>query len=329
MTTNTTTIFSTSFKKTAHVAVLLSLLTSFAITPASASSDAYKTKKAIHINSANDAETRNSTTKRQSGKNAEYCFWYNFNFADTTTQSCTKAEKKFIKFAKKARKMQPVDIAKQMNDFVTTLFGNKDERKLQHYIKTFTGIAEQTIGNTKSVLYDNLSHELFRETLASFQYAHMAMRYGNKAMAKSVLKNMPGTQIDNITCMGRQGETTVLRSMSTKYTVLFFYDPDCHVCHDIATQLACQDIMTNDSNIAVYAIYPDIDTERWKVHRQSYPSNWKDMCSVNGEIAEKEIFHLPVLPAIYLLDSNNFVILKDCAPDILIGILRHLKTRNS
>lgn len=302
---NTTTILSHIHKKAALVATLLSLFASIATTLASASQKAGKGIEA---------------TKG-------CCFWSDFNFADTTRQSCLKAEKKFIKFAKRTRKMQPADVAKEMNCFVNTIFNSKDERKLQHCAKTFTGIAERTIGNAKSKLYDIISYELFRETLASIQYAHMALRYGNKSMAKSVLKNMPGTHIGNVICMGRQGETAVLSPMSAQYTVLFFYDPDCHVCHDIAKQLANQDIMTNNNDIVVVAIYPDIDTERWLAHTQTFPSNWKDMCSVNGEIAEKELFHLPVLPAIYLLDKNNCVILKDCKPDTLINVLHQLKKR--
>ncbi len=312
MTMKTTIIFPTIGKKTAHIAVLLSLFASIATIPVSASSEVNKDIEARYVASAS---------------NETHYFWNGFNFADTTKQSCVKAEKEFRKFAKLTKKMHPADVAKQINYLVNAIFDNKDERKLQRFAKTFTDIAERTMGNTKSKLYDIVSYELFRETLASIQYAHIASRYGNTAMAKSVLKNMPGTLIGNVTCMGRQGETTMLSSTSAKYTVLFFYDPDCHVCHDIAKQLAGQDILTNDSDIAVVSIYPDIDTNRWLAHRQAFPSNWKDMCSVNGEIAEKELFHLPVLPAIYLLDNNNFVILKDCKPDILISVLHQLKTR--
>lgn len=312
MTIRTTTIFPTISKKTAHIAALLSFFASIATTTVSASSDVNKDIEATHIALASSED---------------HYFCNGFNFADTTKQASVKAEKKFRKFAKQTKKMHPADAAKQINCLVNAIFDNKDERKLQNCAKTFTDIAEQTMGNSKSKQYDLVSYELFRETLASIQYAHIASRYGNTAMAKSVLKNMPGTHIDNVTCMGRQGDTTILSSMSAQYTVLFFYDPDCHVCHDIAKQLASQDIMTNDSDIAVVAIYPDIDTKRWLAHPQAFPSNWKDMCSVNGEIAEKELFHLPILPAIYLLDSNNFVILKDCKPDTLISVLHQLKTR--
>ncbi len=325
---NTATKFSQINKKTMLVASLLTMLASIAETPAKASSEAYKDTETIHIATESHTGMNFPAAKRQSGKNRELCFWSNFNFSDTTRQSCIKAEKEFIKFAKHTRKMHPADVAKQMNSLVNTIFDNKDERKLRHYTKTFTDIAERTIGNTKSKLYDIVSYELFRETLASIQYAHTAARYGNTSMAKSVLKNMPGTHIGNIACMGRQGKTVALSYMSAKYTVLFFYDPDCHICHDIAKQLASHDIMTNDSDIAIVAIYPDIDTERWLAHRQAFPPNWTDVCSVNGEIAEKEIFHLPVLPAIYLLDNDNFVILKDCKPETLIGVLHQLKTRD-
>ena len=55
---------------------------------------------------------------------------------------------------------------------------------------------------------------------------------------------------------------------------------------------------------------------------RTYPANWIDAYSPDGEITQKLLYYIPATPSFYLLDANKKVILKDAPLDTVIAFLQ-------
>lgn len=202
--------------------------------------------------------------------------------------------------------------------------GNRRVRETMH--DRLEQLARKHLANSTSAQHNALLYSMFTKTLNLTFYADMAKRDGNTYMEHNLQKNMPGMSAPDFTFIDRKGKHRSLYKEKAPLTVLFFYDPDCHVCHDIAKSLQKERALTADSSVKVLAIYTDNETERWKAHTQDFPDTWTDGCSPNGEIAEKQTFYLPVIPSLYLLDSDKRVLLRDVSPETLTEVLKQLTT---
>jgi thiol-disulfide isomerase/thioredoxin len=95
---------------------------------------------------------------------------------------------------------------------------------------------------------------------------------------------------------------------------LFFYDPDCNHCRDVAQQLAESEEMNvriAEGDLRVLAVNIYGDEGRSLVH---IPENWIHGVDLSG-IEEHELYIVRSAPAIYLLDAEHKVLLKDCRTD--------------
>ncbi|MCD8263179.1 MAG: DUF5106 domain-containing protein [Tannerellaceae bacterium] len=110
------------------------------------------------------------------------------------------------------------------------------------------------------------------------------------------------------------GQTGNLYGIKADYTLLYFYNPDCHACREVSDELKASSLvtgMTNKGQLKVLAVYPDQELEAWRNHLSEYPANWIN--SYDGEmiIKDEEIYDLKAIPTLYLLDKDKKVILKD------------------
>ncbi len=138
-------------------------------------------------------------------------------------------------------------------------------------------------------------------------------------MLEMTCKNMPGTPAADVKFTARDGSESSLHAFADKPTMLFFYDPDCHNCHDIAMAFADDPVIKAKligGRMKVLALSPG-DPEEWQAHGAWLPSNWTD-ASDGGVIEDEELYSLGTYPTIYLLDAGGTVLLKDCTPAELI-----------
>lgn len=235
-----------------------------------------------------------------------------------------KQEAAFTAFISRMQTLPPADAANCMRQAAQQLcsIDNRRVRELMH--NRLEQLARKHLADSTSAQHNALLFSIFTKTLNLIYYADMARRDGNTYMERNLQKNMPGMPAADFAFTDRKGKRRSLYKEKAPFTVLFFYDPDCHVCHDIARSLQKEKALTADSGVKVLAIYTDNETERWKAHTQNFPDTWTDGCSPKGEIAEKQTFYLPVIPSLYLLDADKHVLLRDVSPETLAEVLKQL-----
>ena len=127
-------------------------------------------------------------------------------------------------------------------------------------------------------------------------------------------KNRPGEKALNFIYTLNSGATGNLYSISTKYTLLMFYNPDCKECQMTTAELKRATAISSavsSGNLKVLAVYADENVEIWKEHVNDVPASWINGYDKTLSVRKNEIYDLKAIPMLYLLDKGKIVLLKD------------------
>lgn len=129
-----------------------------------------------------------------------------------------------------------------------------------------------------------------------------------------LLKNRLGEPALNITYALASGNKSSLYGLNKEYTILMFYDPDCHACGLTTDYMKDSPILQKALNaqlVDILAVYPGENKERWQEYSANVPATWINGFDESQSIHRKRMYELRALPTIYLLDKDKKVVLKD------------------
>ncbi|MDR1102630.1 MAG: DUF5106 domain-containing protein, partial [Tannerella sp.] len=101
----------------------------------------------------------------------------------------------------------------------------------------------------------------------------MRMKYTLEGM----LKNRTGTVAADFAYVLPDGRQRRLHDIRADYTLLMFYNPDCHACGEVIASIRQSSVVGRlhaDGKLAILLFYPDEDIEIWKAHRADIPEGW-------------------------------------------------------
>ena len=101
--------------------------------------------------------------------------------------------------------------------------------------------------------------------------------------------------------------------------MLMFYNPGCPECGRIEEYIPQSDVfapLIASGRLRVLAIYPDEDVEAWRSHLPQMPAGWT-VGHTPMERGGTAAYHLPGIPALYLLDRDKTVLVKDRPVEVI------------
>ena len=148
----------------------------------------------------------------------------------------------------------------------------------------FEGLMERYLGDYDSPLYsDEVYAHLLRALPETPQRTWLLVQ---------LAKNRVGSRAADILVTTADGKQVRLERIKSEQTLLIFYDPDCRRCQRLDAQLEQEPSI--------------VQNPRLKVVR-------KDMNDLKGE------YYVPHTPALYLLDKEKRVVLKNTNLEALLG----------
>lgn len=235
-------------------------------------------------------------------------FWDAMEWDDTTALRDTAfVEQTFVNFLSIA----PHAPQKAAEKALKSLVGNfaADVASL----RMLSDLSERYLGEQESPVFNEACHEIMcRELMARFPDGSAEQQYFSY-QAQRLAKNRPGSEPADFRFLDRYGRSTTLKaSIKTgSETLLMFFDPDCQDCHLLAKRIAADRELQGKidrGEIQVIAITPvATDPELWKSYADTLPEEWTVGYSPEGEIEERELYDIPTIPCIYLLDANGKV----------------------
>ena len=232
-------------------------------------------------------------------------FWDNFLFADTSQTNRKLAEQGIADYLNLLPHVE--DSASQcsaVDVFVRQAFADASRSE------AFENLLEHYLGNPASPLRNDMLYALLLRRIIMILPEGDARLERYRHHLRLLSMNAPGTTATDFIYVTRTGARGRLSDISSPYTLLVFSDPDCARCRENMPQLVASKAL-KDGRVRVLVVYPDADTSLWRQAKPDLPSNWTDAYSPEGEVMHRPLYHLPRLPALYLLDAEKHVLVKD------------------
>lgn len=143
-----------------------------------------------------------------------------------------------------------------------------------------------------------------------------------------VRKLAPGAQIPELTAYDINGKQHSTNEIQTKYTILWFWDPDCDHCQEQTPILHnLYQEKADELDFEVFAVEVNDDYDRWTAFSEKYGlSDWINLSTSMGETSEDfiEYFDIVTTPVILLIDNekNHAIIARQITLDEIMRLMR-------
>lgn len=248
-------------------------------------------------------------------------YWSNYDFADTTAiRNPEITEQALVNYLSLLKEVSPAESSECLKQLVRdserdeVVYGWFDD-KLEHYL----------YDPNSPLRDDGLYMSVLEEMVISKKYGGVLAQRPRYRLGM-LKKNCVGMRAADFSFVAKAGKRSRLQNLSSKYTLLFLYDPECENCGKAvemlneSTMLAekCKKSAGNMPLLTVLAVSVESDRESWLQHLYALPDGWKNGYDDTGMIRDKELYDLRSVPSIYLLDKDKKVILKNVdAPEAL------------
>lgn len=176
------------------------------------------------------------------------------------------------------------------------------------------GLMERYLDDPNSPVRNETFFSLYLEKLLQQSGIGGAERLRAAFKLEMARKNRPGTAATDFAYLDRDGRRHSLYGTAVgKRMLLIFYDPACGHCSEILRQVS-ESTMLNESmtrkELSVLAIYTEGNRTLWNETKVAMPQEWTVGFDLDS-IVDRELYSIPAMPVMYLLDSDKKVLLKD------------------
>lgn len=232
-------------------------------------------------------------------------YWDNFDFSDERLISAGDyAEQAFVDFV---GLLPYVGNAARAID---CLYGRAAaERDMLYY---FMSLGEKYLYERDSPMCDEELYIFMLRSVAGNKSLDEADRVGPRRRLELVMKNRVGDVAADFGFVCRDGSRGRLSELRARYVVIYFNDPDCSECHVVGAQLAASEVINafvDSGDVVLLSVCVEGATPQWKSSR--CPGLWIDAADKSRVVVGKQLYMLPALPVLYLLDAERRVVLKD------------------
>ena len=178
----------------------------------------------------------------------------------------------------------------------------------------FATVCEIVLHNPNSPLRnDEYYIPVLEELLASpllNEYERIAPAYD----LEIALKNRIGREATNFIYTLEDGSEHRLYDIKANYTILMFSNPECPLCGEIMRQIDSSEflsVLMQNGVLEVLTLYPDEDIAHWRKYLENIPSEWIRAYDKGQVLTKERLYNLSAIPALYLLDREKRVLIKD------------------
>lgn len=176
-----------------------------------------------------------------------------------------------------------------------------------------TAQLDYCLGDPNSPVRNEKIFEDYLQQLLRLKTLSGADRSRAEYNLKMIRKNQKGSIATNFTFTTREGRRMKLSEFEARRLVLVFYDPECPHC-DETLELLYQNPRLQQSiaqgTTKVLAVYTEGNRQLWEKHKYDMPMEWTVAIDESG-IVEKQLYDVPAMPMIYILDKDKRVLVKD------------------
>ncbi len=232
-------------------------------------------------------------------------YWDRYDFNDLTLIGNKDiSEQGFSNFISIMPYVTQKDTA--MEQFALRISGNG------RMLRYFMALGEKYLAEPLSPLYDEELYIMLLEKAVALPAIEERDRQQYTFDLSMASKNRVGTEAADFGFMTRDGRHSRLSRLDGEYILLFLGDPECDVCtitkNELLSSPNCLRFI-KAGRMKVLSVCVEGKTEAWT--NTPAPEGWIDACDEKEAIYDELLYEIPGLPALYLLDGEKRVLLKN------------------
>ena len=192
----------------------------------------------------------------------------------------------------------------------TMQHASQEKKMLDYFVDTF----RRYLFDPNSPLRNEELYEPVGRFLATSSLTDGAGRSRARHDLKLIGMNRVGSTAADFVYTLPSGAQKRMHDIRSPYTLLLFYNPDCHGCAETLVAMKTSAILNTSGimkQVKILAFYPDEDREVWAEHQNEIPAGWINSYDKDLAVLVKELYDLKAMPTLYLLDKDKEVLLKD------------------
>lgn len=179
-----------------------------------------------------------------------------------------------------------------------------------------------------------MSHDAVFVHIAENYYINKKAPWANEELMTKLKErvnrlrpNLVGEIAPNLVLESDNGEYIALNQIKAKYTVVYFWEPDCSHCQKETPLLYDFYNKVRDKGIQVYAIYTQYKKEEWQKKLADKGYDWINVWDANYNSNFRALYDITSTPTIFLLDKNKKIIAKKISVETLEQIVNDLLSK--
>ena len=244
-------------------------------------------------------------------------FWDNMDFSDKRMLRTPVFFNKMDKYLEKLSPKHPDSIIVSADIMIEKARANKEVFK---YVVSYI---TSTYERSKIMGMDAVFVHMVEKYYMTAQCDWVKEKQLEKIIerAKRISPNMIGKKPPNLVFKDTSNQYHSLYHLQAKYTLLFFYDPDCGHCKKETPKVkaVCDSLVSAGIDIKVFAVNTEFEIDKWKEFIKKFNiGNWINVGDIQFDkegnpVATsnwREQYDIHSTPVIYLLNKDKEIIAK-------------------
>lgn len=247
-------------------------------------------------------------------------FWDGIDIADPGLLRSPMLHNKVMDYLDNVVIQQPDTVIEAVNELI--LASKKNDEAFRYLLISLTNKyeASQVMGFDK--VFVNIVDNYYLTGQASWADPEVIKKLQDRA--NSIRPNFIGNPAPAFTLQDTLGTDYSLYDIKSRYTVLYFYDPDCGHCKTSTPQLyeAYPELKAKD--VEVLAICTTTNRKRWQEFIVDNDLDWINLADMPGQTHFKYYYDVRSTPTVYILDKDKKILLKKVATEDIPKIIDQL-----
>lgn len=250
-------------------------------------------------------------------------YWDNINLSDEGILRTPIFESRLKGFFTNILIQTPDSLNMEVDRFIAKTEGNKNT--YQYVVSYLLNHFNQS---------NIMSHDAVFVHIAENYYVNKKAPWANEELMTKLKErvnrlrpNLVGKIAPNLVLESDNGEYIALNQIKAKYTIVYFWEPDCSHCQKETPILYNFYNKVRDKGIQVYAIYTQYKKEEWQKSLAEKGYDWINVWDANYNSNFRALYDITSTPTVFLLDKDKKIIAKKISVETLEQIVNDLLSK--
>lgn len=250
-------------------------------------------------------------------------YWDNINLTDEGILRTPIFESRLKGYFTNILIQTPDSLNAEVDRFIAKTEGNKST--YQYVVSYLLNHFNQSNIMSHDAVFVHIAEKYYLSKKA--QWATDDLMTKLKERVNRLRPNLVGKVAPNLVLESDNGEYIALNQVKAKYTVVYFWEPDCSHCQKETPILYKFYNSVRDKGVQVYAIYTQYKKDEWTKYLTEKGYDWINVWDANYNSNFRALYDITSTPTVFLLDKDKKIIAKKISVETLEQIVNDLLSK--